>query len=322
MPTTLGTIWARGLRQDGDHEDAEAHAADASSSYPIRPMGVVPSIVSVLAHIPSCGSAHATTDGSLGMSQAALADPVAQFRYESEMIPALRAALPDLAFGHRYRHSVEVFTEVPAVHGRPDVVGVRFDAAAVQSRLAAGVAPLSGDTEVRAVHAIGRDGAEHAEIAASIGMSRDYVRRAVVPLLSDLGWVTRDGEHVTRRPEALWVGQRVVTVEAKLRDWRRALAQARRQKHSADAAYIALDVRSAARVAPYADQIAQGGVGVLSVHPETGRVRVLARPVASSRKATWVGRALVAERALDMMNRGTREGQISPVFGWTLPLPE
>lgn len=256
------------------------------------------------------------------MSNAALAGPVAQFRYESEMIPALRAALPDLAFGHRYRHAVEVFTEVPAVHGRPDVVGVRFDRSAVRRRLAAGVVPLSGDAEVRAVQALGRHGADHRQIAASIGMSRDYVRRAVVPLLSDLGWVVRDGEQVVRRPEAVWVGQRVVTVEAKLRDWRRALAQARRQKHSADAAYIALDVRAAIRVAPYACQIADGGVGVLSVHPETGLVRVLARPVSSSRATTAVGRALIAERALEMMNRGTHEGQISPVFGWTLPLAE
>lgn len=256
------------------------------------------------------------------MSHAALAAPSAQFRYESEMIPALRAALPELAFGHRFRSDVEVFTEVPAVHGRPDVVGVRFDASALHTRVLAGVVPLSGDAEVRAIHALGSTGAEVGEIAARIGMSRDYVRRAVVPLLSDLGWIVRDAERIVRRPEAQWAGRRVVTVEAKLKDWRRALAQARRQKHSADVAYIALDARSAARLAPHAQQIAEGGIGVLAVHPESGRVEILARPAVSSRHATAVGRALLAERALDMMNRGTREGQISPVFGWTLPLPE
>jgi hypothetical protein len=289
---------------------------------PIHSVGGVPSIVAVLAHRLIWWSAHASEDWSLGMSHVALADSPAEFRYESEMIPALRAALPDLAFGHRYRPYVEVFTEVPAVHGRPDVVGVRFDADALRRRTLAGIVPLSGDAEVRAIHALGKGGAEIGEIAARIGMSRDYVRRAVVPLLSDLGWIVRDAERVVRRPEADWAGQRVVTVEAKLRDWRRALAQARRQKRSADAAYIALDARSSARVAPHAAQIAQGGIGVLSVHPNSGRVHVLARPAASPKRDTAVGRALIAERALEMMNRGTREGQISPVFGWTLPLPE
>lgn len=256
------------------------------------------------------------------MSHAALSVPSAQFRYESEMIPALRAALPELAFGHRFRSDVEIFTEVPAVHGRPDVVGVRFDTNVLHVRVLAGVVPLSGDAEVRTVHALGSAGAEIGEIAARIGMSRDYVRRAVVPLLSDLGWIVRDAERIVRRPEAQWAGRRIVTVEAKLKDWRRALAQARRQKHSADAAYIALDALSSARLAPHARQIAEGGIGVLTVRPDSGRVEILARPSVSSRHATAVGRALLAERALDMMNRGTREGQISPVFGWTLPLTE
>lgn len=256
------------------------------------------------------------------MSHATLADPPADFRYESEMIPALRAALPEIAFGHRYRHDVEVFTEVPAAYGRPDLVGIRFDVEALRARTVAGVFPLSGDTEVRAIHALGKTGADVSEIAARIDISKDYVRRAVVPLLSDLGWIIRDGDQITRRAEAEWAGQRVVTVEAKLKDWQRALGQARRQKHSADAAYIALDAQSSARVIPHLVQIAEGGIGVLAVHPESGRVRVLVRPSASCRRATAMGRALLAERALDMMNRGTREGQISPVFGWTLPLSE
>jgi hypothetical protein len=283
-------------------------------------MREVPSIVGELAGGHLCVVGVRFTGRESRMSNAALADPAAQFRYEYEMIPALRAALPSLAFGHRFRRAIEVFTEVPAAHGRPDVVGVRFDGPAIRQRLAAGVVPLSGDAEVRAVQALGLHGADQGEIAVSIGMTRDYVRRAIIPLLSDLGWVVRDGEQVTRRPEAVWVGQRVVTVEAKLRDWRQALSQARRQKNSADAAYIALDVRTATRVSPYVCHIAESGVGVLSVHPETGIVRVLARPVTSSRAATAVGRALIAERALDMMNRGTHEGQVSPVFGWTLPL--
>ncbi|WHE35166.1 hypothetical protein [Microbacterium sp. BDGP8] len=242
------------------------------------------------------------------------------FRYEADMMPVLRRALPRLAFRHESNSPVEVFSEVPAVHGVPDLAGVRFDFERIAARAARGVRPLTTDAEVRAVLAVGDATLTTREIADRTRMSSDYVRRAVAPLLIEQGWMEWTEENrLRRRQGAQWVGKRVVTVEAKLRDWRRALTQARRQQLSADAAYIALDASTVSRVTDHLAEIARGGVGVIAVDCDQQRARVLVRPNTTPDSRRAVGRALLAERSLEMMLRGTREGQIYPVFGWTAP---
>ncbi|MGC5225313.1 hypothetical protein ACPW96_22335 [Micromonospora sp. DT81.3] len=242
------------------------------------------------------------------------------FRYEADMMPILRRALPRLAFRREANSPVEVFSEVPAVHGIPDLAGIRFDFERIAARAALGIRPLTTDSEVRAVLAIGDGVATTREISERTRMSADYMRRAVAPLLIEQGWLEwTEDSRLRRRAGAQWVGKRVVTVEAKLHDWRRALTQARRQQLSADAAYIALDARAIGRVTEHLSEIARGGVGVIAVHCDSQRARVLVRPTAILDSRRAVGRALLAERSLEMMLRGTREGQIYPVFGWTAP---
>lgn len=151
-------------------------------------------------------------------------------------------------------------------------------------------------------------------------MTRDYIRRAVLPLLERLNWVTQTNSTVTLNPPARFVGRRVVTVEAKLKDRGRAYNQAQNQQRSADAAYIALDATKTTAVKPHLDGIAERGIGVIEVDATTGRHRVLARPHPNVPKtATLVGRTLIAERCLDLALRGERAGQVAPVFGWTHP---
>lgn len=244
----------------------------------------------------------------------------ARFRYESEMIPSLRNSLPRMAFGHRQTTGVEVFSEVPAVHGIPDLAAIRFDWDAVERRRAAGVRPLATDTEVRVVTALRVGPLRSTDLARRIRMSPDYVRRAVIPLLVQQGWVTTDGASVELRPDAVWIARRVVTVEAKLRDWQRAIGQARRQQLSADAAYVALDSVACQNIKNDLDRIAAGGIGVISVDAGSGRSTVLVRPRSLSKARSFMGRMLIAERCLEMWSRGERQGQIYPVFGWSQTL--
>ncbi|MFK4729491.1 hypothetical protein ROT00_07380 [Agromyces mediolanus] len=245
-----------------------------------------------------------------------------RFRYEADMLPALRAAIPELAFGREYRAAVETYREVPAVHGIPDLAAIRFDEAALARRDQAGITPLSTDVEVRAVLALGQEALNLGELAERMRATRDYVRRAVLPLLEGENWVVRtDDGRIRRHPDALWAARRVVTVEAKLRDWTRAVAQARRQRLSADAAYIAVDHAATASMLAELDAIAANGIGVITVGADTGRCRVLVRPQrVLTRNQTMVGRMLIAERCLDMRARGESDGQIYPVFGWTAPI--
>ncbi|MDH6238589.1 hypothetical protein [Cryobacterium sp. CG_9.6] len=116
------------------------------------------------------------------------------------------------------------------------------------------------------------------------------------------------------------VMRRVITVEAKLRDWHGALSQARRQRLSADDAYIALESSAVATATVELAYVAKSGIGIIAVDARTSEARVWARPqrrLASAQSA--VGRLLIAERCLEMLERGEREGRIYPVFGWTRP---
>jgi len=236
------------------------------------------------------------------------------------MIPAIRQALPTIGFGRTVSTEVEVFTEVPAVHGVPDVTAIRFDLTALAIRRAAGVRPLSTDAEVRVALALETQPPTLADLARRAGYSPDYVRRAVLPLLTDGGWATQDqyGAHL-RTPASRWGSKRIVTVEAKLRDWSRALRQARRQRLSADAAYIALDMPAVKPIRDSLDRIARGGIGVIGVDAASGRAHVLVRPAAVRRADSIVGRMLIAERCLEMWQRGEHAGQVYPVFGWSAP---
>jgi len=234
------------------------------------------------------------------------------------MLPALRGAIGQMAFGSVGQDRVHVFGEVPAVAGIPDLVAVRFDEEAIRARKAAGVLPLATESEVR----IAQEAATPctaSELAQRVGLSADYLRRVVLPGLQDSGWLERDGPYFQRTRTALDVGQRVVTVEAKLRDWRRAFSQAKRQGRSADAAYIAVPAATARLMGADLEAIASRGIGVISVGPPAQKPRVLIRPVRIPSATTRVGRMLLAERALALHLQGHTEGQVSPVFGWVLP---
>lgn len=242
-----------------------------------------------------------------------------RFRYEVDLVDALEPTFATSIF-KRHDPDVETFREVPAARGVPDLSAVRFDRDRVAQRVEAGVRCLSTDIEVRAVLALRAKAMTITELAARIGMSKDYVRRAVVPLLLDLGWLDGAGEKLRLRPEARPVGRRVVTVEAKLRDWLRAFNQARHQQLSADAAYIALDSAHSRVALERLDGIAQRGIGVIVVDAATNRHRVAVRPQRILRSVdTAVGRMLVAERSLELHLRGERAGQVAPVFGWYPP---
>lgn len=244
-----------------------------------------------------------------------------RFRYESDLVAPLREQLPRLMFSARSQVDVETFTEVPAVRGVPDLASIRFDNAAVARRQELGIRPLTTDIEVRAVLNLGRRPVTAPDLAARMRVSPDYVRRAVFPLLLEQGWVVSAGNGSFVRVEgAEPVMRRVVTVEAKLRDWHGALSQARRQRLSADDAYIALESSAIQAVSDELAYVADSGIGIITVDARTLQARIWARPkrrLTSAQSA--VGRMLIAERCLEMLERGEREGKIYPVFGWTRP---
>lgn len=243
-----------------------------------------------------------------------------KFRYETDLVDALAPVVAHSVF-RRGDPDVVTFREVPAVRGVPDLVMIRFDPVVLEARAEHAVKPLSGDREVRIVQLLRRVGSlDRGDIARATGLPLEYLRRSALPMLEQLGWLQMHAGDVMLRPGTAPVGRRVVTVEAKLRDWFRAFNQARDQFHSADAAYIALDERAGGPLQDQVDAIAQRGVGVILVNADTNRHRVIARPHrVLDRRMTSVGRELLSERSHALWSRGERSGQVSPVFGWYPP---
>lgn len=250
----------------------------------------------------------------------AVAAPTPAFRYESDLVAVVERDLTAAVFSASSRNAVEVFTEVPARLGVPDVSAVRYDWDAVRARVVDRVQPLTAEPSVRAALLLRRRRLSLADLAGELRMSLDHVRRAVVSDLREHGWLAETGDVLQLRESAKPTGVRVVTVEAKLRDWQGALGQARRQRYSADDAYVALDARAAGRLHADLPAIARQGIGVIAVDPATLTMRVMQRPTARLRgRSNLVGRTLIAERGLEMLGRGEHAGAVYPVFGWTLP---
>lgn len=242
------------------------------------------------------------------------------FRYESDLVDVVRDQIALAVFNKCVRDQVEVFTEVPAVLGVPDVSAVRFAWEIVDARIRDDVRPLTSAPALRAAFALRGTAMEASQLAARLRMSKEHVRRSVVPELRSRGWLTEGTTVLQLKSSARPVGLRIVTVEAKLRDWHGALGQARRQRYSAHAAYIALERRAALRLVTELPAIARQGIGVIAVDAASATMRVLHRPAARlDALSNRVARALIAERGLELLGRGEHAGEIHPVFGWTLP---
>lgn len=108
------------------------------------------------------------------------------------------------------------------------------------------------------------------------------------------------------RSEKLWrkiaepspVAQRIVAIEAKLRDWKRALFQACRYADYASQSWVVLDRKSLGPASFHIDRFVSRGVGLLGICPD-GHVEILHEaPLREPRFANrfWYANTLIARR--------------------------
>lgn len=229
------------------------------------------------------------------------------FTTEAEMGPHLRPHVRTLA-----GTPVLWFAEVPAVNGIPDMSLVRFDAVETRRRNRHGLTMPDDLSIVRTALLLSERpaGLGVDELARSTRLSQRLLKRRVLPTLSEHGWVTsNDGVwRMTRRysdPAAL-----LVTIELKLRDWRKALTQALHASVGADAAWVVLDSRSTSAT----DQVRHfqvRGVGLALLDRQNLEIVHPARPA----NCDPARRAVLAERLLRMKDAGVRVGPERHVFG-------
>lgn len=240
----------------------------------------------------------------------------AGFRVEADMLAWVAAGAAALA-----GRPVQVLYELPtATSGVPDVVLVDQVPGALSERQGAG--PITDLLSLAVVCSLTRDGTgvftmSVPELARQAGTTCRHLQQRLLPALREQGHVEAV-EVGCWAPRYAWrsTASLVVTVEAKLSDWRRALGQASRHASGADGSWVAVAPAAARRAAPHADAFRDRGVGLASVDPVAG----LSPLVVPSGHAVSLRlrRELLAERAADLIQAGRNSGPVPLVFGRAL----
>jgi hypothetical protein len=233
------------------------------------------------------------------------------FASEADMLSLIAAAVQDFAGPG----AVAVF-EVQSAAGIPDVVATVFDPDVIKDRSArgfvtdaAGLAALLALSDARdACRAL-----DARQVAAAAGLTPSYIRSRVLPGLGARGlvamvapgrWTAVDGYRSPVRT--------LVTVEAKLSDWRRGLGQAARHAAGADEAWLVLDAAHTRPAVSRADWFRAAGIGLAGLDPD-GTLRRLLPPLGTA--VLRARRELLAERLAELYCSGAVSGPVSRVFG-------
>lgn len=233
------------------------------------------------------------------------------FAAEADMLSLIAAAVQDFAGPG----AVAVF-EVQSAAGIPDVVATVFDRDVIEDRAArgfvtdaAGLAALLALSDARdACRAL-----DARQVAAAAGLTPSYVRSRVLPGLGARGLVVMAAPgRWTAADRYRSPARTLVTVEAKLSDWRRGLGQAARHAAGADEAWLVLDGAHTQPAVSRADWFRAAGIGLAGLDPD-GTLRRLLPPAGAG--ILRARRELLAERLAELYCSGAVSGPVSQVFG-------
>lgn len=212
------------------------------------------------------------------------------------------------------RQSEHLF-EVPSTVGIPDIVLLRLDLAAVQERRdlafiadSADVKTMLALTERRPI----RGGVDLSALSERVAIGERHLRNVILPRLTDGGHVSRDGTLWCPTHSYRSLATRVVTIEAKLRDWRKGLMQASRHRLAADAAWLVIDAGASSPAQKAGEWFRTYGVGLAEVSVD-GTVRPCVRPTIERRRT--LDREVLVERAASILDSGAKSGALQHVFG-------
>jgi hypothetical protein len=242
------------------------------------------------------------------------------FVRESDMLGPVAAIADRLAAGlpgHRSALSHVLF-EIPAAAGIPDMLRVAFDPNELRRRTAMDLPPVLDHTSLRVLTALAVGPAALQDIARRAAVTSAHLRRTVLPRLVEGGWLEPpsgrgDQALVMARVRHRSLVRSVVTVEAKRRDWRAAISQARRHQACADRAYIAIDAATPGRLLDIADDLARAGIGLITVEAVTSRAVQVTRPAAGFPRDDE--RRLIGERSWSLVLSGRSTWDTFEVFG-------
>jgi hypothetical protein len=222
----------------------------------------------------------------------------------------------------------EIFFEIQTLHGIVDILFVIPETETIAQRESSGisavtdtaqVATLMGLTALRAIRGQAATGATASSLKSFVPVSPAHLKRRILPGLAASGWVEKLGDETwVVRCEYKIPLRKIIAIEVKRGEWRRALNQAAPHTHFADAAFVALDavrVPSLDRLEP---AFSHAGVGLITVanwapRSASSGLDIMIRPQYHARSG--LSRAVVAERVVALRATGMPSGPVGHVFG-------
>lgn len=144
---------------------------------------------------------------------------------EQELSPDVLKAAQSLPNAHR---GLTIFLEASGPFGVPDVLAVVGPPETLEARLRLSVPPLLNQVDAGIVASTSpRRGRAAEAIAANLGWSQETIERRI-PHLVRVGAISRvNSDRFVRSHDLVPVG-RLYAIEAKVKDWQRAVRQARK----------------------------------------------------------------------------------------------
>lgn len=158
----------------------------------------------------------------------------------------------------------------------PDLLAARVDLRPFRARIRAKQWEPLTEGEIIALDTLRRDRSTSVQtVAWRIGYTTDATRR-ILRRLEQFGYAAEQEGRGFRKIRGRYkIFSRFVAVEAKLRDWRRALVQARAHRSFAQECYVAFDASYAERFAIGDAYFRASGTGLLAVSADELVERVL-----------------------------------------------
>jgi hypothetical protein len=197
-----------------------------------------------------------------------------RFRAEADLVPQARDWLLD-SVSRTPDHWLVVDEHLVGTR-IPDLLAARVDLRAFRARIRARQWEPATDGEIVVLTILRRDRPTSVQsVAARVGYTTDSTRR-LLRRLERLGYASESRGRGFRKVRGRYkIFSRFVAVEAKLRDWRRALVQARAHRSFAQECYVAFDASYAERFAIGHSYFRASGTGLLAVSPGDPVARVL-----------------------------------------------
>lgn len=226
---------------------------------------------------------------------------------------------------------LEPFFEVQTLRGVADVIFAELDETILLGRKQLGVTSQVDISRVAVLHAYASATRRAKRFIASlgihdisnaVGVSVAHLRRDVLPALSAAGWLQRTGRDAwTLAHPYVIPAKRLVAVEVKRSNWRRALSQASSHVDFADSTYVALDTIHIPQNTHWKSAFEYAGVGFIGIQatiatktvPTSATVRRIIS--ALPRRPRGLARAVVAERIANLAQEGASSGDLTHVFG-------